>query len=105
MIRKPRNMHEVSEIDASVDPNFLGTSHPEARARISVGGGHGGGHYTQIMLNDDSSGSSTSDKIGPYKTTTHITHNSAPRRPMASRQDSGSGSGGPTSAPAPPRRR
>ena len=41
-------MHEVSEINASFDPNFLGASHPEARARISVGGGHGGGHYTQV---------------------------------------------------------
>ena len=30
---------------------------------------------------------------------------SAPRRPMASRQDSGSGSVGSSSAPAPPRRR
>ena len=72
------------------------------------------------MLNDDSSGS---DKSGPYKTTTHITNRylplsqinkfyfkqcyivSAPRRPMASRQDSGSGSVGLAPAPPPPRRR
>ena len=30
-------------------------------------------HVSQVMLNDDSSGSS-SDKIGPYKTTTNISN-------------------------------
>ena len=45
IVRKPCEKHVI---DASVDPNFLGASHPEARARISVGGGHGGGHYTQV---------------------------------------------------------
>ena len=57
------------------------TSHPALRSRVSVvGGPHqnlagtaapAGGHFTQITLSDEDSGSS-SDKMGPYKTTTNI---------------------------------
>eukprot|EP00092_Neocalanus_flemingeri_P011414 GFUD01012300.1.p1 GENE.GFUD01012300.1~~GFUD01012300.1.p1 ORF type:complete len:1967 (-),score=283.48 GFUD01012300.1:286-6186(-) len=93
-------------------PGDTHNSHPALRSRVSVvGPGPGfanmahqnltvtgapaGGHFTQITLSDEDSGSS-SDKLGPYKTTTNI--NSAPRRPLATRQDSGSGSteGAPT---------